>query len=221
MNSSSIDPGTATLVAAIIALVGAAIGFISSQLVEFLRISKEAKLRQKEKLLERMISAHESVVALADRLMTVTPLKNVHDLPDNVALPVRGSSFLTSKESFGVLWDLFISTYSHQVWLSTDTLKELNYVQDYMVNLNAIVESVDDKELLRMSVIIRQDFIDLSGSLRKYAMDFLFSGALNMKIDSINYRKWHKYPRTITEKRLNNTLLMKNYSHPIIPESVS
>lgn len=208
----SIDPGLATIVASGIALIGAALGFIASQAVEYLRISREAKVRQKEKMMDRMIAAHESVISLADSMMSVSILEDVHDLPNNMDMPVRGATVVMSLDTFEEWWgSQFSSTYARHVWLSINTLREINFVQDYLTNIHSLIKTMGTEDVRRLSVIVRQDFIDMSGALRKHAMQFISEDAVNLKFKT-SHKQWHKYKKEVTLKRLNTTKLTSEYA---------
>jgi len=211
---TTIDQGLATLIAAGIALFGAIIGFVASQIVEFFRLSREAEIRQKEKVVDRMIAAHEAVIDIADIMLTVIVLDNVQNLPEDTEKPIRGVGIVLSLNLYEDWMLQFKKVHSRHMWLSSKVLKELYFVQDYAVNLHNLMKTMNDSELKTLSVIIKQDFIDLSGNLRNESVTFISKKAIKLKLD-VDPKRWHKYKKEETIKRLQETKLFKNYGDRI------
>jgi hypothetical protein len=207
---STIDQGVATLIAAGLALAGVIIGLIVSQVIEFLRISREAKIRQKEKIVDRMIAAHEAVIEAADIMMTTALLDNVENLPEDADNPVRGVGIVTSVQLYESWMLQFKRVHSQQMWLSPKVLKEVYFTQDYSVNLYGLMKSMTDAELETLSVVVMKDFIKQSGILREESVAFITKKAVNLELD-VNPKRWHKYKKEVTIKRLQDTNLFKTY----------
>lgn len=126
-----IDPGFATVAAAAIALLGAAIGFIVSQTVEYFRINKESKNRQRERLVEKRISAHELVIGLCQDMVAMKPVNAKSD----DSFP-RGPWVLESVSAFENFYRRFVDIHSESsTWLWIETKRELNFCQDYFLIL--------------------------------------------------------------------------------------
>lgn len=93
-------------------------------------------------------------------------------------------------------------------WLSTGVTRELNFVQDYFVNLYEFLRDVQPDKFPEIGQIIRQDFIDFSSSLEKLAFDFFAKDLTKIRLNDLS--QWHKYPLKTTQKRLNETAFLKN-----------
>jgi hypothetical protein len=206
----TIDQGVATLVAAGLALAGVIIGLVVSQVIEFFRISREAKIRQKEKIVDRIIAAHEAVIEAADTMMTTALLDNVENLPDDADNPVRGVGIVTSVQLYENWMFLFKRVHSQQMWLSSKVLKEVYFTQDYSVNLYGVMKSMNATELETLSVVVMKDFIKQSGILREESVTFITKKAVNLELD-VNPKRWHKYKKEVTIRRLQETRLFKVY----------
>jgi hypothetical protein len=94
-------------------------------------------------------------------------------------------------------------------WLSTETKREVNFAQDYLVTLFIYLQDVPSDDFPRLGEIIRQDFIELSSSLERKAFRFFERGIRKLRLDSL--QKWHKYKRPETERRLSATVLVQNH----------
>lgn len=191
---------------AVFALVGALGGGILSFIGALLLKRREFSLATAGKILERRISAHENIIALSAemRLMIAlggtTPTGEVR----------RSPQAMLSREAFENWFTRFTQlSLQGTSWLSTETKREVNLVQDYMVTLHMYLEGVPSEEFPALGEVIRQDFIDFSSSLEKKAFNFFQSGIHKLHPDSLN--KWHKYERTETERRLNSSALFHNH----------
>ena len=91
--------------------------------------------------------------------------------------------------------------------MTTETKRELNFVQDYLVNLFQLLSNVDSNKYLAIGQVIRQDFIDLSSTLEKKSFAFFKNDVRRLTLSDPEI--WHKYKRTITEERLKETALFK------------
>lgn len=206
----TIDQGVATLIAAGIALMGALVGLMASQIIEYFRISREAKVRQKEKVVDRMIAAHEAVIGAADIMLTTVLLDDVDNLPNDADNPVRGVAIVQSRQLYEEWMLQFKKVHSQHMWLSSKVLKELYFVQDYSLNLYMVMNSMNESELKTLSVVVMKDFITLSGNLRDESVMFISKKAIKLELD-VNPRRWHKYKKEVTIKRLQETRLFKAY----------
>lgn len=190
---------------AVFALVGALGGGILSFIGALLLKKRDFSLATSAKLLDRRISAHENVVALATEMRVMVALGGVSDAGE----VRRAPQIMLSREAFEDWFMRFTQlSLSGTSWLSTATKREVNFVQDYLVTLNMYLEHVPSDKFLLLGELIRQDFIDLSSSLEKTAFKFFQSGIRKLKPDSLD--KWHKYKRPETEKRLASTVLVNH-----------
>lgn len=199
------------VLAGLIGAGGALVGVLISQLLELVRLNRTFAVRQKEKIIDKRIDAHESVIELSESMIAMVMPDVELDLPDDTEKPIRAVGLLYRKELFEKWWgNLFYDCYRKHVWLAPKPLKELNLVQDYIVNLSTVLSKLDDSEIKRLSVIVRPDFVKMSGNLRREAVDYLSKDAINFNLKDLNGH--HKYKRPVTEKRLDDTELLKEYS---------
>lgn len=195
----------------IIAALGTLFGVVVSQILEIIRQNLGFRKQQKGKIIDRRIDAHESALNLADTMMTVVMPETAEYFSDKLERPVRGVAVLNNKSIFENWWaETYYSCYKKHVWLSPKCLKELNFIQDYIVNLSIIMSNLDEKKVEELSVLVRPDFIEMSGRLRGGAITYLSQGAIKFKLKDLN--GLHKYDRAVSEKRLNETQLIKEYS---------
>jgi hypothetical protein len=205
---SSVNSSTA----AVIGLVGTIAGVIIGQLFEILRGSMESKRRQREKIIDRRIAAHEAMLALADALVLMNNLSDKVQKKSDDDLP-RGPKILQDKATFEqwLAGDFVNYWQKSHVWLSTPTKRELNLLQDYLANLYKIVVlQPDEKDLAELANNVREDFIDFGNRIRKSALTFL-SVRLNLK----DLNDWHKFRRDYTLKHLRSSRLYSHYGNLI------
>lgn len=199
------DLGQATIIAAVIALTGAITGFISSQIMEYFRTNKESRNRQKERLIEKRIAAHELIMELSQDMIAMKPVR----AESNDNFP-RGPWVLESIQSFEAFYQKFIEIHSRSsTWLYIDTKRELNFCQDYLLSLYGYINNHNEIDLEQFSNDIRQDFINMSENLRKTSMDYLANEMPKLKFDDLNL--WHKFKKNDTTKRIHKTQFMKIY----------
>ena len=199
------------ITAAAIGAGGALLGVSVSQLLEIFRLNRTSAMRQKEKIIDKRITAHETIIELSESMIAAVMPDIKMEVPEDTEKPIRAVGVLWEKSMFENWWsNIFYSCYRHHMWLAPKPLKELNLIQDYIVNLNRIISQIDDNELKRLSVIVRPDFISLSGNLRREAINYLSKDAINFKLKDLN--RHHKYAKPVFLRRLNATELYKNYS---------
>jgi hypothetical protein len=190
---------------AIFALVGALGGGILSFIGALLLKKRDFSLATSAKLLERRISAHENVVALATEMRVMYALGGL----SNTGEVRRAPQVMLSRETFENWVTRFTQlSISGTSWLSTGAKREVNFVQDYLVTLNMYLEGVPSDKFLSLGEVIRQDFVDLSSTLEKAAFKFFQHGVRKVKLPSLD--EWHKYKRSETEQRLGATVLVNN-----------
>lgn len=191
---------------AVFALLGVLGGGLLSFFGSLLLKKRDFNLRLWDKLIERRIKAHENVMALAVEMRIMVPIGGV-DQDGDVR---RAPQVLISKKEF----DRWLTRFTQlsmegTTWLTTDAKRELNFAQDYLVTLHQNISGIPSEKYLAVGNIIRGDFIDISSSLEKKSFEFFESGIRKLKLDSLN--KWHKYKRPVTESRLKQTALLRNW----------
>lgn len=192
---------------AIFALLGALGGGFLSFLGAMLLKRKEFNLAISGKLIERRISAHENVIALATEMRVMTARGGVSDEGE----VKRSPEIMRSREVFENWFTHFSQLCMESTtWLSTQTKREVNLVQDYLVTLHVYLEGVASEDFFGLGEIIRQDFVDFSSALEKKSFSYFERDILKQRLDSLN--KWHKYKQPITKRRLEETALVKNHT---------
>lgn len=190
---------------AIFGLLGALAGGVLSFFATLALKRREFDLQVRGKLLDRQIAAHETTIALAMEMRTMV----AHGGLDAQGDVRRAPRILLSKNDFEQWFTRFTELQlPSTTWLSTNTKREVAFVQDYLVTLHLHLSGVPQDKYFVVGEFIRDDFIDLSASLEKEAFEFFESGIRRLRLDSPN--AWHKYKRSVTEERLRNTALMRN-----------
>jgi hypothetical protein len=191
---------------AVFGLLGALGGGLVSFLASWLIKKREYNLRLWDKLLERRIKAHENVIAAALQMRVMVAMGGTEENGE----AARAPQLLRSKEDFEQWFIGFTQlTGEGSTWLTTEAKRELNFLQDYLVTLYQNLAIVPSEKYLQVGQLIRQDFIDLSSELEKKS--FAFFGKEVRRLRLSNLKKWHKYKRPETEKRLNNTKLLSKW----------
>jgi len=189
---------------AIFALLGVLSGAILTFFGTWTLQNQEAKTRLLEKILDRRIQAHENMIELAKLFRGVTILGFVETDGDLARTPI----VMASKESFDEFLSKFYRTgMENSTWLSTEVVREYNFVQDYLINLYEFVQNVDSENFSEVGRLIRQDFIEFSGNLEKKSFNFFTGDLTKFKLNDLS--QWHKYPLKTTNKRLEQTQFFK------------
>jgi hypothetical protein len=178
--------------------IGATLTFASTVLLK----RQELKLRLWEKVLDRRIEAHEKVIQLSKTLRTMMSLGYC----DEGGALARTPLILVSKENFET-WYLNHSEVfgSSSTWLSIKLTRELNLLQDYIVNLYKFLQMVEPEDYPKVGAFLRQDLIDFSSEIERLAFEFFSYELQKLRLNDL--RKWHKYPLDKTKKRLAATVL--------------
>jgi len=191
---------------AVFGLLGALGGGLVSFLASWLLKKREYNLRLWDKLLERRIRAHENVIAVALEMRVMVALGATEENGE----VARAPQVLRSKEDFDQWFIRFTQlTLEGSTWLTTEAKRELNFVQDYLVTLYQNLTEVPSEKYLQIGQVIRQDFLDLSSDLEKKCFAFFGKEVRRLKLS--NLKKWHKYKRPETEKRLKKTALLSQW----------
>jgi len=104
---------------------------------------------------------------------------------------------------------MFFIIHHNSHWLNTNLERELGFFQDYMVTLNMRIKGQNDSNVKIIGLIVKQDFIDLASNLENLTFEFFRKDIYKLKINKHN--EWHKYPKEITKKRMNETILFKEF----------
>ena len=193
-----------TLIIAISGIVGVIIGALITTIVSWKLKAKEVKLRVIEKVFDKRIIAHEDILKITKLLRTTYQTYKADEQRNALTYP----AFLHNRKSFDDLLEnvsIYINVNSH--WLDIEIFRELNYLQDYLCNLDAYLKSLDETNYAELGLKIKKDIIDLANSLEKLTLKFFKEDIylLNLKVSE----GFHKYPKNETLERLNKTELLK------------
>jgi hypothetical protein len=193
---------------ALIGVCGIFIGAVVTFIASWALTKRDYDLRLWDKLIDRRIDAHERLINHAHE-MRVMVARNGLDESGEV---MRYPQVLSSREVFE---DWFTNTITSigfaSTWLSTPAKREANFLQDYLVTLHINLRSVPSSRFPDVGLIARQDFIDISSNLERISYVFFNKDVRKLRLSNLN--DWHKYPRSQTEKRLNETSLLRQWSY--------
>jgi hypothetical protein len=193
----------ATNAAAVFAIAGAIIGAMATLIATMIQTSREPRFRLLEKVMDRRIAAHESVVSLSHSLRTMIALGGVAADGELARAPAA----LANEEAFDAFFESFHATMTAASnWLRTDLVRELNLLQDYIVNLNELLRGAPSADYPRVGQILRQDFVDFSASIERLAHRFFAEDLKKLRLSDVE--EWHKYPLEETHARLDATSLL-------------
>ncbi len=191
---------------ALFGLAGAFGAVVLTFVTQWLLRKRDYDLRLWDKLLERRIAAHETLINVAIEMRVMVGLGGV-DAEGEIA---RTPRVLLSEEVFHDFFTRAIAAgVSASTWLSIEARREFNFLQDYLGTLDMHTAEVPSERLREVGVIIRQDFIDISSSLERVAFAFLQKDVRRLSLGTLD--EWHKFPREVTEKRLRETRLLQRY----------
>lgn len=175
---------------------------------------KEAQLRILDRIVDKQIIAYDNIL----NLVTITRFTSIY--PEKVDLNIEFSQFdyplrficiLNDKEAYNEYWAKFVeTTQENSRWLDIKLIRELYFMQDYLINLNSLFEEVklEDDKIRRIGIIVKQDFIDIASEMERLCFKFFNNGVTKIKFKNKN--KWHKYPRRVTEAKFQATNLFKH-----------
>ena len=197
-----------TNASAVFGLLGALGAGVLSFFASLMLKRQEFNLQIRSKLLDRQISAHESILKLATEMRVMVGRGGV----DESGQVRRGPRILLTKNDFEDWFRRFTDLQLEgSTWLSITTKREVAFVQDYLVTLNRHLSHVPPDKVFELGERLRNDFIDLSSSLEKKTFTFFETGVRKSKLDSLD--AWHKYKRSTTERRLSKTALLQEIEH--------
>jgi hypothetical protein len=190
----------------LVGLVGVLIGSIITAISGFSLKKREVQLRLVEKIFDRRISAHEDILELIKMLKSTISTGKIDENSNFLTYP----GILLDKEVFdGILTVFWNKVNRNSHWFSTTLLRELHFVQDYLYNLDIVLKEKNESFYPKIASIIKSDILDLANNLEKLVMQF-FDKEIYV-LDFKSNKKWHKYKRDETERRLCDTQLIKQY----------
>ena len=189
---------------AVFALSGAIVGALITGLINYATKTKESKLRVTEKLLDKKLEAHESLLSIVSCIRTMVLLGGENCQGELKRCPV----IMESQKSKDEFLEAFVSVQNRcDRWFSASVKREISFFLDYFVNLNEHARGASDNSLQEAGVIIRNDFIDIANALENCAHQFFDKDLikLNYKTD----REWHKFTQEETLAKLDETEFYK------------
>jgi len=192
---------------AVFVLLGTIFGALLSFAGTWLLKKRELKLRLQEKVLDYRIDAHEQVIELANTLRAMYSL----GYSESEGELARSPYMLQSPQRFDEWREYAFRVYSRSTtWLSTEVTRELNLLQDYMVNLAEVLNHVRPEDYPKIGAIVRYDLIGFSSNIEKLSFLFFSKDLGRLKLNDLE--KWHKYPPEKTEAKLKATSLFTRRS---------
>lgn len=174
---------------------------------------REAQLKILDKIIDKKIIAYDNILNFVSltRIVSIYPGETDLNIEfDKFDYPLRFIGVLDSRDVFNEYWSMFVKvSQDNSRWLDIGLIRELNFMQDYLVNLNGMIDNLklNNEQLRKVGIVLRQDFIDLAYEIEKLCLVFYNKEVTKMK--SRNKNQWHKYPREITESRFKETNLYK------------
>ena len=189
---------------AVFALIGAFSGAIITGIINFSLKKRETRLRITEKLLDKKLEAHETLIEITNVIRSMVLLGG-KDHNDELK---RSPLIMQSRKNMDdFLTELTKAQAKADRWLSVDAKREVSLFLDYFVNLNEYSLKSSDKALQEAGVLVRDDFIHFALRLENCAHDFFNRDLMKLKFRTD--REWHKYPKEKTLEELGKTELYK------------
>lgn len=195
-----------TLIAALIGLAGVVVGTLITSVINLVLTKKQAKMRVLEKVFDKRIQAHENILTVVNGLRSVISLERVNDERHLLGYP---GSLKSNAERENFMYNSFLILAENSHWIGTELERELGFLKDYLTSLHMTVKGIDDNNLIEVGILIKQDFIDLAMSIEDKTFDFFRKDIYKVSINKKD--EWHKYPKEVTFKRFENTLLHKHH----------
>jgi len=145
-----------TLLTSLIGLCGVIIGVIITSIVNWNVKSKEARLRILEKIFDKRLLAHEEVLEIARLLRTTVSTKKVDEYNNIITYPGVMSNKQLFEKFQGRFYEL-VNFNTH--WLDIKLISELNFIQDYIVNLDILLKDKSEDQFVDIAIILKNDFI--------------------------------------------------------------
>ena len=194
------------ILSSLIGIGGVLLGVGLTSIINWKLKSKEARLRILEKVFDRRLQAHEEVLEIARLLRTTVSTKSI----DKEANVITYPGVISNREVFDNFRGRFYQLVNFNThWLDIDLFRELNFVQDYIGNVDIHLKDTQDTKFPDVALLIKQDFIDLAASLEAETIKFFDKDIHKIKINT--KKQHHKFEKSQTIKRLQSTDLFKKW----------
>jgi hypothetical protein len=204
----------------VFALLGVMIGALFSFVTMWITKNREIQLRLLEKVLDRRIDAHEKCLDLVVSLRSSTQVFGTF-VDDNSGiqkiLPLAANDgglatiplIFTSKTKYQEFHAIELKKVVERfTWLSVALKREVSFLLDYLVNLDQLLVSMPDENYDIAGILVKTDLIEMAGKMEVLINDFFTKELLSFKL--VTLKQHHKYSKTETIARLNQTALHLN-----------
>jgi hypothetical protein len=183
-------------------------GFFIKYLLDILSQNRSYRLKLYDKIVDKKIQACDVVLDISKELRLIQQ-SSTNEYFDDGTLK-RYPMILKDFDSFYIFWTHLTNTFnSHSTWIDINSQREINFLQDYLINLNSIIYQIKEEELYKIREDILYDFIGLSSNIEKSIKNYYLKDFLNIKI--IDKSQWHKFKKEETIEKLNQTKLFQIY----------
>ena len=182
---------------AVFALLGVLGASALALIREIVLKHREFELRVWEKVVDRRLSAHETVLEQVSRIRAT-----MSDFAEQSGSELQRAPAVFYDRSTYVDWytSYARAVGAHYAWLSTALVRELNLFQDYLVNLQAKLERLPDDRFYNVGCIVHCDFVEFAASLEQRALTFIRDDLKKPRLEHVG--EWHKYRPDETRRRL-------------------
>jgi hypothetical protein len=189
---------------AVFALAGVLSGAIIAGFINFLLKRRDIKSRMGEKLFEKKLEAHESLMNIANVIRSMVLLGGDDQKKELKRSPLIMQSRRNMDDFLSELMKLQIRADS---WLSAAAKREVSLFLDYFTNLYEQSHNSSDEALKEAGVLVRSDFVDFASRLETCAHDFFNKDLMKLKFRRERSRQ--KYPQERTLEELGKTELFR------------
>jgi hypothetical protein len=178
------NPGAVNaLYAAVGAIITLLVSACSAHFWGYFAAKRNYALGTWDILLKRRVDAHEKLLGVASDLRVSQGLGGV----DDEGKPRQTPIMLVSKGDFDK-WQTRLgeTMRDHAPWLTTDAVKEANYIHDYMDHLSLYLQLPDIKPTGEIGLHLQDDFVDHSNRLQKSVLRFFHRDIRKLQLTKID-----------------------------------
>ena len=197
---------TIALITASAGIIGVMFGSVISALVSWKMKTKELQLKFVEQIFQKRIHAYEKLLGFIQLLRGTISTGHVDEKGYAVTTMVIYAHKNQHDKFQMELFDL-MNNYCH--FLNYRIYEELYYLQVLEVNMNNMFIDSNMNKWEEMSLLIKNDYIEIANILNELALLFFEKEIYNIKIKTNrgNYEETKK----LIKKRLDNSSFKKNY----------
>lgn len=189
---------------AVFGLIGALGGAVLSFSAAWFLKRRELQLRLYEKVTDRRLASHDSVIALAKELRkTGIPYDETSDVQQRAPICL---CTIDTLDEFNT--NFALTMVEHTTWLSADLVRELHLFQDYLGNVQLKLREIGKDKTFELGCIIREDFIDFSSRIERLAFHYFASIG---RLEKLKPPANPQYSDAERQARLEQTALVRRY----------